>query len=126
MSAKQGAHLSGIDIAKLEKAITGAFLPFLNHEINQEFFLSGALSYQLDQMRKQIELFQSLASTKPPCEEVEVTAGALSGFSEGLINQVSALEALNDCFYDQLRHVQDERDQALEALAIANKHKDGE
>jgi len=109
----------------LEKAISRAFVPWLgtvttepdNAYINlieaNHFLLSGAKS--------QLELMQSLVSGIPEREEIQIMAGSISGFAEGLISQINALEAVTDELSREILALAKQRDQALESYSFVKK-----
>ena len=109
----------GNHTTKLEKAIVGAFLPYMGTIQTNDMAIIDASHYLLNGIRCQLELFRSITGEVPAREEIQVMAGSMSGFSDGLINQLDALEALlTDGLIDQIRALEKQRDQALEALSF--------
>jgi len=112
---------SGIDLPKLEKAVTRAFLPYFGNEIKEGQSLIDALAYLFDQTKRQVELLQDLTAGVAPREELQIMAGSLAGFAEGLISQISVLEALNEGLYDQFKQIEKQRDEALATISFIQK-----
>jgi len=77
------------------------------------FLLTGAKS--------QLEFMQSLATGIPDREEIQIMAGSISGFAEGLISQINALEAVTDELSREILALAKQRDQALESYSFVKK-----
>jgi len=101
---------------KLEKAVLRAFVPWLGTTDSNDMALIDASQYLLSGARSQLELFQSVTNEIPEREEIQIRAGSIVGFSEGLINQINALEAITEALCSQIYDLIKERDSALKIL----------
>ena len=104
--------------AKLNKEITRAILPFFNKISDDGMSLIEAQSYLLESARSQLEFFQSIACGSSVNEEIQITAGSISGFCENLINQLNAMDAVNNSLSGQLH--QSRKEQEADKKSIKN------
>ena len=109
------------DNTKLNKNITSAVLPYVGVNSSGNMDLIEAQCYLLDSAKSQLGLIQSLATGVPTNEEIQITAGSLSGSCENLINQLGIVEAITGGLHDQLQQLSEE----LETLKKSIKNTGG-
>lgn len=106
---------------KLEKALVAAFVPYMGNIQTDKMALIEGQYCLINTTKGQIELFQSIANEMQSYEEIPIRAGSLVGFTDGLINQLNALDALTGALSDQIFELSKERDIALEAVQFVKK-----
>ena len=107
----------GNHTTKLEKAITQAFMHYLDNISVDSMALIDAHQWLLSSMRGQVDVFQTLATEiTPSSEQIQIRAGSLVGFTEGLLNQIDALSAIIEALTDQVHDLTKEKKQAEASL----------
>ncbi len=89
---------------KLRKNITNAFLPYLDLADSNEVSnnLTDAQYYLLDSAKSQLNLLIFITENFKNRQEIQIEAGALRGFFDNLINQLTAMVVINDRLSDQI------------------------